>query len=204
MEQTSFDTLLNDTDRINEQTQFEKQVAHLPSTMAEAIEFHHEQIKAHHQAMLDCDFEKAIAIREDARLLALKLNKNKGGIIAHENAPGCVLARECAADKGTIPLWGQQGVFTITVKGIQVEITIDGMFGIGATSMIYAGFGAKAVDWNKSFISETGYRSFLGCAVTPQKEMTTEDFAKTVITHFLEHDRQGQFVQIGERFKQFA
>ncbi|MBO6816381.1 MAG: hypothetical protein JJ891_16110 [Rhizobiaceae bacterium] len=200
MEQTLFDTLLADTDKINEKQRFDKTVSHLPDTMDGAITFHRQQIAKHHQAMLDCEFDKAVAIREEARLLALKLNNNKSGIIAHENAPGCVLARKCASKHGTFPLWGQDGKFRIIVRGVSCAVSMNGIFGIGATSMMYAGFSVKAVDWARPFISETGYRSFLGCSVMPQEGMTPKDFVGMVIADYIDTELKGKLVAISARF----
>ena len=66
------------------------------------------------------------------------------------------------APEGTVPLWGQAGSFTIDVDGMKVRIEQEGMFGIGAGFSFWPAFSAYAVDYAKPFLSETGYRSFLG------------------------------------------
>ena len=45
---------------------------------------------------------------------------------------------------------------------IPIRIEQDRMFGTGASSSAYPGFSSHAIDYAKSFISDTGYRSFLG------------------------------------------
>ena len=168
--------------------------------MEAAIAFHAEQIKNHHAAMLECDFDTALAIREDARLLAAKLNGGRCGIIANEHAPGCILARECAAITG-IPLWGQDGTFTTHINGIEIIVDMEGMFGIGSTAMAYLGFSVKAANFNKLFISETGYRSFLGCSVSPEKGMTTEGVVTRILNHYIANELRGKLVTISPRFR---
>jgi len=198
--QLGFDALLAETDATNEANAFAKETAHLPDTMEEAVQFHAEQIITHHAAVLECDFDKAIAIREEACLLAKKLNGGKNGILAHDHSPGCVLARECAA-KTAIPLWGQDGEFTVSINGIEIIIKMNGMFGIGGRYMTYQSFGASVADTTKPFLSDTGYRSFLGCSVEPEKYMTPDGFAKRILDRYIAHDLKGKLVSVSPRFR---
>ena len=64
---------------------------------------------------------------------------------------------------------------------MRVRIEIDGMFGIGSTSCPFPGFAARAVDFDRPFSSETGYRSFLGIHAEPVPGMTTDEFIAVVI-----------------------
>ena len=195
-EQLGFGDMLADAAETNAQRAFEKETERLPDTMDAAIAFHREQIEAHHAAMLACDFDEAIAIREEAHLLAQKLNDGKPGILAHDNTPGYMLARACAANQGCVPLWGQDGTFDISAFGTECRVTFHGMFGIGATAMPYLGFEVRAVDIAQPIISGTGYRSFLGCSVSPQDGMTPKDFASKVIAHHVETELKGKLVQL--------
>ncbi len=108
-----------------------------------------------------------MTLRGEARSLALRLNGGERGILADEDAPGCVLERESAAPPGAVPLWGQKGAFIVTVAGMRVRVALHGVFGIGSWSGFWPGFAAHAVDWDKPFLSETGYRSFLGIYAPP-------------------------------------
>ena len=92
----------------------------------------------------------------------VRLNNYEPGILAGADAPGCVLARLTRASEGAVPLWGQRSSFIIERRAMRVRIELEGMFGIGARFMSWLGLGAHAVDWDKPFLSETGYRSFLG------------------------------------------
>ena len=195
-EQLGFGDMLADAAETNAKRVFEKETAHLPDTMKAAIAYQREQIEAHHAAMLACHFDEAIAIREEAHLLAQKLNDGKPGILAHNDAPGYVLARACAAAQGCVPLWGQDGAFEVSIAGANCAVTFHGMFGIGATAMPYLGFEVRALDKSQPFISGTGYRSFLGCSVSPQDGMTPKDFALRIVSHHVEAELKGKLVQI--------
>lgn len=104
----------------------EQQSAHLPSAMEEAIPVYRGMIERHHAAMLAADEAQVKAIRKEAHRLAVKLNNGEPGILAdRDTSPGYVLTRETAAPAGTVPMWGQQGEFTIDVKGMKVRCGTD-------------------------------------------------------------------------------
>lgn len=195
-EQLGFDALLGDAAQDNAARAFDKETAHLPSSWAAALAFHRDQIDQHHAAMLDMDFEAAMTIRRDGHLLAKKLNGGKSGILAVEDAPGCVLARKTEAQAGTVPLWGQRGSFEIEAAGTVALIDMEGMFGIGATAMPYVSFSARAKHCDTPFISETGYRSFLGASVTPQAGMTPHCFVRRVIETHVSKTLSGKLLAV--------
>jgi hypothetical protein len=158
--QLGFDALLAAFDETNVEQAFARETAHLPSTIDEAMPFMRGLIERHHAAMLVDDFDEVMDLREEARLLASRLNGGKPGILAGNDAPGCVLERETAAPVGAQPLWGQHGEFCVTIGAMEVRVEIDGMFGIGSTSCLGPAFYAHAVDYARPFLSETGYRLF--------------------------------------------
>lgn len=199
--QLGFESLLLETDRINEKAAFDRKFAHLPSTMREAIPFMRKLIERHHAIMLEGDGVAAIALRREAHDLALRLNNGEPGIIAGEDAPGCVLARKTAAKNEAVPLWGQEGRFTVEVGGTQVDIEMDGMFGIGATSMYWLGFSAHAVEKCQPFISGTGYRSFLGINAPLLPSLTVDGFVREVIEAHIRKELKGKLVAIEERYR---
>lgn len=195
-DQLGFGAMLEDAARDNAAWVFERETAHLPETWDEALKHHHKQIADHHAAMLENDFEAATAIRKEAHLLAKKLNGGNPGILASDDAPGCKLDKQAAATEGTVPLWGQSGLFEIEVSGAHACVEMGGMFGIGATAMPYLGFSVRAAEASKPFLSSTGYRSFLGCTVEPEQGMTPEGFVRRVIDTYIERELRGKLVPI--------
>jgi hypothetical protein len=175
---------------------------HFPSDWTKAVVYHHGQIERHHKAMLENDFEVAMAIRNDAFLLAKKLNGGAPGILAGGDASGCVLARKTAAKWGSVPLWGQDGVFEVQSAGMQINVEMNGMFGIGATAMPYLGFSVRAIDCCKPFLSETGYRSFLGVSVTPENGMMTAEFVCRVVELHVADELKGKLLNIAEQYRE--
>lgn len=200
-QQYGFDTFLANADADNKAKQFERETAHLPCTMEEAIEFYRRQIDLHHAAMLDNDFDAAIAIREEAHLLARKLNGNQPGIIAHHDAPGCVLAREVTATSGAVPLWGQDGTFQMTAANMALQVTMEGIFRIGGCYMPYCSFSVRAVDQDKPFLSSTGYRSFLDVSVSPKPGMDTKQFVHRVVEIHVEKELGNRLFPIAEQYR---
>ena len=200
-QQFGFDALLADAGADNQARQFEQETAHFPGTIEEAVVFYCDLIDQHHAAMLQNDFKSAIAIREEARQLARKLNCNKPGIIAHEDAPGCVLARTTAAALDNIPLWGQNGTFQLTAANMTLQVTMEGIFGIGACYMPYCSFSVRAVHHDKPFLSSTGYRSFLGVSVESEPGMDTEHFVRRVVEIHVERELGNKLVAIAPQYQ---
>jgi hypothetical protein len=171
----------------------EQETAHIPSTMEGAIPYYRKLIDRHHAAMLVGNVPAAMAIREEAHDLAVKVNGGKLlGISGGPDAPVHVLERATAAPAGTVPMWGQTGEFTINVGQMPVLIKQDGMFGIGASHMLWPGFGAHAVDYQKPFLSETGYRSFIGCHADMVPGTTPDAFAQEIIQAYVASECKGK------------
>lgn len=142
--QLGFDDLLSQADVDNKARTDRKAYGHLPGTMEEALPFFRKLIDQHHAAMLAGDSGAVMRLREEADNLAYKLNNYENGILADEDAPGCVLRRLVRAEDGVIPLWGQPGSFEICHKSMRVRIEIDGLYSIGASHMAWLGFAACA------------------------------------------------------------
>ncbi|MDX0174517.1 hypothetical protein [Sinorhizobium meliloti] len=202
--QLGFDALLSAASDENRRRKVERETAHLPGTMAEAIPFYRLLIRQHHAAMFAADVDTAMALRKEASALALRLNAGEPGILAGEDAPGCVLARQTAAAPGAVPLWGQEGEFVTCVNGLRVRIEMDGMFGIGCGFGYWPGFAAHAVDHLRPFISETGYRSFLGIHADPAPGLTPDAFAAKVIAGHIRGELKGKLRAIEPRYRKEA
>ncbi|MEO1193551.1 MAG: hypothetical protein AAFY02_17450 [Pseudomonadota bacterium] len=200
--QLGFDTLLSDAEADNTARRFERETAHLPGAMEDALPFYRDLLERHHMAMLAADVKVAMGMRDDARLLAVKLNGGEPGICAHDDAPACVLDRETAAQPGALPLWGQSGSFFLSVLDTQVRVEIEGIFGTASGFYFYPGFSAHAVDLHKPFLSETGYRSFLGIHAEPQPDLSPERFVSEVLTAYVTKELGGRPLCIAERYRQ--
>jgi hypothetical protein len=172
--------------------------------MEQGIPFYRALIARHHDAVLAADVDEVMRLHEQAYLLALRLNGGENGICADDDAPACVLARETAAPAGGVPLWGQDGDFVIDVAGMKVRIELNGMFGIGSSHSLWPGFAAHAVDWDKPFLSPTGYRSFLGMHAEPVPGITPDAFAHEAIASHVARELKGKLVMIEQRYRERA
>jgi hypothetical protein len=200
-QQLGFDSFLTTADRANADRIFERETSHLPATMDDALPYYREMIAAHHAAMVGGDIEEAMRLREEAHNLATRLNDGQPGILAGDDAPGCVLERETAAQADVVPLWGQQGEFIVSVGAMRVRVEMDGMFGIGANYMTWPGFSAHAVDADLPFLSETGYRSFLGIHADYVPGLTPETFVLGILSEYVKRTLKGRLVGIETRYQ---
>ena len=200
-QQLGFDDLLQVAAQDNAARRLDQQTAHLPGSMDEAIPFFRDLIAKHHAAMLAADVTEVMRLREEAHLLAVKLNGGNAGICAHPDAPAYVLARATQADPGTVPLWGQTAMFELAVTGAAVRIEMDGLFGIGSSSCFWPGFSAHAVDWQRPFISETGYRSFLGVCGDPVPGLTPAAYVEQCVMAYVRRELRGRLVTIEPRYR---
>lgn len=195
-DQLGFDTLLSEADTSNRTRNEQKAYGHLPDRMEKAVPFLRDLIARHHIAMLEGDATKVATLRKEAGNLAYKLNNYDPGILADDDAPGCVLARLTRAEEGAPLFWGQAGSFEVVHKKMRVRIDMDGIYGIGATHMSWIGFSARAVDPSKPFLSDTGYRSFLGAGGGLRAGFTPEAFAAEIIAAHVEGELKGRLRQI--------
>jgi hypothetical protein len=172
--------------------QEQQETAHLPSEIKQGIEHYRGMLEKHNVAMLAGDENGAAAIQKEARRLATKLNDGEPGILAGPEAPGYVLMNATAAAPGTVPIWGQQGEFDVKVGDTPVHIRMDGMLGIGRLCSIWPGFDATVVEPDNPFISETGFRSFIGDQVKLVPVLTPDMFAREVIASYIKGECRGK------------
>ena len=198
-DQLGFDGLFQQAETANRRYRLERDSGHLPNELEAAIRLHRQQIRQHDAAMRVLDRAAAEAINKDAHLMAVRVNHGDPGILASRDSPGCIISTRCAARSGKVPLWGQAGRFTITVAGVPVLIAMDGMFGICGGSV--PGFSAHVVDQDQPFISETGYRSFLGCRVELVPGMTPGDYAQQAVAGHVAGEMKGKLRPIDARFR---
>lgn len=203
-DQLGFDALLRETENDNRLRKFLRETAHLPDTMEAGLPHYRMLIRHHHAAMLAANVDETMRLRREARLLARRLNDGDTGILAGPDAPGRVLDRESAAAPGAVPLWGQSGDFIITIGAMQVRIEIEGLFGIGSGFGYWPGFSAHAVVFDRPFLSETGYRSFLGVHADPAPDLTPDEFVCKVLGGYVARELKGRLLPIASRYRERA
>lgn len=164
--------------------------------MADALPLFRELIARNDAAMRAADIPEVMRHWEEAHHLALRLNRGDPAILADDDSPGYALMRATAAEPGAFPLWGQRGDFRITMNGMQARIEMDGMFGIGMSFGIVPGFSTHAVDYSLPFLSETGYRSFLGIHAELVAGIAPEAFARQVVSSLVSDSLKGRLVPI--------
>lgn len=191
-----FDTLLAHAAEDNARRVFERETAHLPDRMDEGIGHFRDLIAQNHTAMLAADVDTVGYCHAEARRLAIKLNGGDSGYLAHDDAPGCVLAKATAAKIGAVPKWGQTGEFVIEVAGMNIRVEMEGQFGIGSGFGFWPGFAAHVVDRDKPFLSETGYRSFLGIHADPVPGHTPESFAAMIVERYVNDHLSGKLLPV--------
>lgn len=199
--QLGFGDLLASADADNEARKLTRVCAHLPGTYEEAVPFFRAMIDRHHAAMLAGDAAAAMQLREEADLLATKLNNYEGGILADADSPGNVLDRATRAAKGRVPLWGQSGSFVVDVDGMRVRIAMDGIFGLASNVYHWLGFAAHAVDYDKPFLSETGFRSFIAIGGELAPGFTPDTFAREAIRAQVKRENKGKLLAIKPEYR---
>jgi hypothetical protein len=194
--QLGLTTLLREAEATNQARRFEQATAHLPATMREGIAHYRGLLRRHHAAVLAGDEAGAKRLQEEARLLALKLNGGERGYLADENAPGCILQRRTAARSGKVPLWGQFGSFLVEACGMRVRIETRGLYGVCG----YGSFNAHAVDLDRPFLSETGFRSFLGYGPCGVPGLTVDAYVRRVIEGHVQAELRGRLLPIAPHY----
>ncbi|EKS35369.1 hypothetical protein [Afipia clevelandensis] len=189
MNQLGFDMLLAHADQQNRDRAWMRETRHLPDHIDEGVALYRSMIEQHHQAMMDGNIDIVMGIREEARLLARRLNNGEIGYLA-EGAPGMALEAETKATDGAVPLWGQTGSFVIDVDGMRVRIEMGGILSLASSVSFWPGFSANIVDLDKPFFSETGYQSFIGLQAAEEAGLTPDAFTAKVIASCVEEKRR--------------
>lgn len=200
--QLGFDTLLRDADAYNQERTFKRETAHLPCTWDKALPFYRTLLRQHHAAVLAGDEHRTMALREEAHRLARVLNGGDNGILAHEDAPGYVLARKTAAALGRVPLWGQSGAFEVMVQTMKARIEMRGIFEVDASTCFWPGFSVHAVEGARPFLSPTGYRSFLGISADPVPGLSPDRFVQRALEHYIARELGGALVAIRSEYRE--
>lgn len=197
--QLAFDALLDDAEHQHADREWEKATGHLPATMEIATPFFRALLDQHHAAMLAADVDEVRRLRRDAMQLALKLNGRRPGYLADETSPGCVLRRETESPPGPVPLWGQKGSFILELEAFRAKIEVPGIFGGLHFDRFWLGFDAHAIDRDRPFLSETGFRSFLSVGAEVWPNITVDLFCRGIIDAHVRDVLKGKLVTIVDR-----
>lgn len=140
-----------------------------PAIAQQCAEKYHDAVLAGHVEVLD-QMESAYSA------LVYKLNGDTMmGCKADDDSAGYVLERAVAAKPGQVPRWGQAGEFLLEVEGVRVWVVLtSNMLGNHRACDLHA------VDLDKPFISETGYRS-AGLTVTSNVGDTVDQAARRMV-----------------------
>ena len=103
------------------------------------------------------------------------------GCRADDLAAGKIIEKHCASAFGKVPMWGQTGQFLIEVEAIRALVDFGYGYGVGGTHYDF-----HAVDLDRSFISETGYRSHLDVLAAGR---TVDEAASAIFTGYLKERR---------------
>jgi hypothetical protein len=131
--------------------------ATLPKDRAGLLACALEAVGALHAAVLTVDDKAAAAAADRYEAVIWKLNGRTffgAHSVVNPDAAGHLVEQHCRAQPGAVPLWGQRGEFLITVSGVRAVAELRDGFG-----RFRVGFAFHAVDADKPFISETGYKS---------------------------------------------
>jgi hypothetical protein len=160
-----------------ERPEFLALVADLADVPAEEFAGRAKQIAGHyHDAVLAGHVEVLDQMESAYSALVYKLNgETMMGCKADDDSAGHVLARDVAATPGQVPGWGQAGEFLLEVEGVRVWVVMTHhMLGNHRACDLHA------VDLDKPFISETGYRS-AGLTVTSNIGDTVDQAARRMV-----------------------
>ena len=112
-------------------------------------------VRAYHDAMMASD---AAAAADATRIYDACIWRLSGdtffGSMADEQSGGRRLAAHCAAEDGARPLWGQKARFVVDIGSVRAIVSYSGMDGA-----VSQHFEFRAIDQDRPFISDTGYRS---------------------------------------------
>lgn len=130
----------------------------LPDTDAELIQHCRKLLEEYDRTLRAANLGFADDIAEKVRQCCIKLNGGNNFAMKCEPDGGMYRMEQAVrAPFQAVPMWGQPGEFTIEVHGIPARVRYSGLFGT-----CEHGFDVTAVEWDKPFLSPTGYRSFLG------------------------------------------
>lgn len=174
-----------------------RRLAHLPTGWDEGLAAFRALLGRYDAAVRRRDPEAAFAEVRLSRDMAVAMMGGDRGILAGPESVGCRLRAATAAPPGTEPTWGQAAAFVVVLAdGMRVGVETDGVMGMCADR----GFSASAnvVDLDAPFLSETGYRSFLGLTQWPDADEEPASYWRRCFEAHVAGELKGKPVRIPE------
>ncbi|WP_230960404.1 hypothetical protein [Burkholderia pseudomultivorans] len=150
-----------------------------PANRDELLAVALDAVRELHAAVVDDDAAAAEAASDRYDAVVWRLNGDT--FFGCRVGAGEIIEQHCRAEAGHIPMWGQAGEFLINVSGVRSIVEVDDGFG-----RFRVFFKFHAVDVNKQFISETGFRSHFEVF---QSGQTVDEVAKAIFAAFLAKGR---------------
>lgn len=145
-----------------------------PEIAQQCVDKYHDAVLAGHIEVLD-QMEAAYTA------LVFKLNgETLVGCAADESSSANALLRSVAAKPGQVPRWGSAGEFLLEVEGLRVRVVIrPDLLGNHHACALWA------VDLDRPFVSESGYRS-AGLTATNCLGLTVDQAARALVLDLLQ------------------
>jgi len=165
--------------------------ASMPSDLDGLLAVARASVDELHAGVMACD-DAAVELATN-RYDAVTWKLNGGtflGCQADQDAAGCVIDRHCSAAPGDVPCWGQAGQFLIEVEGLRALVDYS-----GACSLLGCHFAFTAVDLDRPFVSETGYRSHFDDLGDLNGGVTVDAKAAAIFADYLKKGRPPRIKQ---------
>jgi hypothetical protein len=171
---------------------------HFPaaSDSAACVAFYASLVRRYDAAMMAADTAAAIEVKQECNLFLTHVYarfEHTRGIC--KNDVSRQLSETFKAADGEVPLWGQQGVFTITVASVLIQIEVDHFCGLGSYGEnLLPHFAIHIVEKNRPFLSHTGYRSFFAQLFDTEPGITVSDAISRVLRAYVQQEMKGKLV----------
>jgi hypothetical protein len=153
-------------------------LGHLPNTVGALVPLYRDCIVRFDAAVHARDMKALAAIHDEAEEIverALSFDRFQGRRSPNNphGYPYCfndvadIFQRLTRAVPGAVPLFGQSGRFVASLSITKVRFDVAGLCSIGMSAYSAAAysFEIRAVEHERAFFSETGYRSFMLCSL---------------------------------------
>jgi hypothetical protein len=174
----------------------QERTAHFPAATdhAACVRFHAGILERYDAAMMKADTAAAVGVIEECELFLdhvyAPFQDQRGVCYADVNGQ---LSKANRAPDGTIPKWGQEGNFTITVSSIPVRIEIDHLCGLGMFGEnLLPHFSIHIVEKHRLFLSHTGYRSFFCTMHDTEPGVTVADAIGRILREHVQREMKGK------------